>query len=198
MSAAFTSRYIGSLVVFGLLVAGAEYAVIENYMSSVSEDDIYDTSTERMANNLTESDIYTARARLAAEVGIMTLSLEELQDMFHKNFRYIPDVYAYQSWKRPSLFIKEGGGDCEDYMLFALATLDREKYDMKPILGSYAGEGHAFLIARDKDSGTVYLVDNGGVREMPSDAWKCRSLPPQYEVDRIYGSMLEKPFLGVF
>lgn len=190
-----TPRFAIFLLIVGIVTAGVEYMVIDNYTMNLATESVYDK--DKTIPFYSDVDINFGQQRLKAEVGMVTLNLTELDWMF-KKFEYIPDTYEYQSWKLPSVFIEENGGDCEDFMLFALATLDRQQYDLKPILGTYFSTGHAFMLVKEKATDSVYLVDNGGVKKMKSDSWDGSNLPYGYKIDCVYNSMLEKPFLGVF
>jgi len=129
----------------------------------------------------TYDNVMVGAARLRAEIGFMHMDLGQLEYYLQHNVSYQPDIYEYQAWKLPSLFVKEKGGDCEDYVLFALAVLDHSQYQLTPMVGTFMGQGHAWLVI----NGTQLLscdilqpLENG-------------QLPPEYHADQVYNDMLQ-------
>jgi len=84
-------------------------------------------------------DVRVGEMRLEAEIGFMSMNLTELGYFLAHNVTYQPDIYQYQAWKMPSLFVSEKGGDCEDYVLFALAVLNHSEYHLVPMVGTFEG-----------------------------------------------------------
>lgn len=73
------------------------------------------------------------------------------------DFKYIPDVV--DTWKTPKEFIKDHGGDCEDfaiYMAFELMKRGFKRSDMKLMLGyDYNNEAHATLLISTPDGDMI-------------------------------------------
>ena len=134
--------------------------------------------------DLKYEDAMIGQARLVAEKGFMHMDLWQLIHYFHAEVSYQPDIYAYQSWKLPSLFAAERGGDCEDYVLFALAVLDHSFYDLRPMVGTFDGVGHAFLLVNDTQH--EWLVDCIQAKVVAGG-----ELPSEYHADMTFSDMLE-------
>jgi hypothetical protein len=122
--------------------------------------------------------------KLVRDLGFMHMDLDQLRDYFQYNATYQADPEGIGfEWKEPRQFHADGGGDCEDYVIFALAVLDHSKYQLTPCLGTYNGGSHAFLLAYA--FGSNYLIDTAGVRLL-SDG----KLPSGYVVSQTFDDML--------
>jgi hypothetical protein len=182
---------VALLAIAAVSVSGAQICTFVSHQDfvtgsmDVDRNVTYDLRYENMA---------IGHERLETDKGFMHMDLGQLSYYFKNNVTYQPDVFAYQSWKLPSLFVAEKGGDCEDYMLFALAVLDHSYYNLRPVQGTFGGEGHAFLLVQVPWD-HIYLVDNiQGVIQIDDTAWNdMGNLPEPYHSSEVYDDMLNVP-----
>lgn len=165
------------LVAVAVVTCVIEVAAFDAFQNSEAERQVYLKDNSPFVSD----DVRVGHERLEAQIGFMHMDLEQLDSYFHNAVSGQSDVYQYQSWKLPSLFVSEHGGDCEDYVLFALAVLDHSQYQLKPCVGTFEGEGHAFLIV----DGDILVDSVGFVQPMPSD------FSEHYEIAHEYNDMLE-------
>lgn len=187
-----TKLFAGILVVIFVVTAVGELTIINWSLDNEALSQVNVVDDRPYLND----DIRVGRARLKAELGLMHMDLAELKYFFQNNVTGKYDIYQYQSWKLPSLFVSEKGGDCEDYVLFALAVLSHTQYRLKPILGTFLGDGHAFLLVQEGSD--VTLLDAMGLQSLEPAAFNDYSrLPDAYTVDSTLDDMLnDRSILG--
>jgi hypothetical protein len=180
------------LVVIFVASCLVEVAVFNVWQGNEAQSEVYDYDKNAV---LVSEEVRVGEARLKAEIGFMSMDLQELSYYFQHNVTGQQDLYQYQGFKLPSLFVAEKGGECEDYVMFALAVLDHERYELKPIIGTWCGEGHAYLLLDDgKD---IWMVDTFGIRTIDSKAFTDYSfLPEEYAVGTVLTDMLHDNSIG--
>lgn len=80
---------------------------------------------------------------------------------YYNQFEYIAEEEPIDYWKTPEEFIRDGGGDCED---FAIAKYEKLKYNhdvviLEGFLGHEDPQYHATLLVDG-----VYILDNNDDR----------------------------------
>lgn len=71
-----------------------------------------------------------------------------VQIMAQGNFKYIPD--SIDTWKTPKEFVKDGGGDCEDFAIweaFKLMEYGYKRKDISMLIGyDFNDDVHAIIL----------------------------------------------------
>lgn len=82
-----------------------------------------------------------------------------VKEQVNKNFKY--EKEKIDVWKTPAQFIKDDGGDCEDFAIYTAFELMRygfKREDMELMIGNYKGEYHAVLLLKKNDD--KIIIDN--------------------------------------
>ena len=92
--------------------------------------------------------------------------LKEIQTHCQRDFSYIPESVVVDRWKVPSRFIRDGGGDCEDFSIYLYDRL-KTRHGIDPSsmrlarvrTGEQFKEAHIVLVV-ECDDGASYVLDN--------------------------------------
>lgn len=83
-------------------------------------------------------------------------------------YRYLPDKVLYQQedyWASADEFLRNGGGDCEDFAITKKRILDNLNIDSVFVYFKKHNQGHVALLA--KQGRSLWLLDiDGGTRKL--------------------------------